>query len=181
METHSGVSRSHLDLSCNLAHVGLIQVHAPEDALVVRAKDADQVPDAGADDALEVLVGDGVSLSAPRSHSDPSLGPGALAVVIGQRVPQDAIEPSNGSLLAWKRLRVFDPLHERSLEDVFRVVARADSLLEEGKKPAMILEEDRKGFQSAIPCLSRQQVVNVSGGETEIGMSRTMLASTVTA
>jgi hypothetical protein len=67
------------------------------------------------------------------------------------------------------------------LEDVFRVVPRADWRLEEGKKPPMILDEDRKGVQSALPGLPGQQVVNVSGGETEIGTSRTMLASTVTA
>jgi hypothetical protein len=181
VETHSGISRSQLELPRSLGDVDLIEVHPPEDALVVGAQDADQIADADADDALEALVSPGASSSAPRDLSEPSVGPGALAIVVGQRVSQDAIEPGDRSLLARKRLPVLDPFHERGLEDVFRVVPRADSLLEKGKKPPMILNEDRKGFQSAIPRLGHQQVVNVSGGETEIGTSRTMFASTVTA
>lgn len=142
VQPHPGVTGCDACLRREVADAEAIEVHPADRRSVLRFEGFDQRQDALADHRLQLTVG---SVRIFRFGSEPiertplSTLP---AVVIGDSISKDAVEPGSSRGRAPEGRSVVEAPDERFLEDVFRFVPGSHPPLQERQKARMVVHQD---------------------------------------
>lgn len=125
VKADTGIPGGETQLVRDCAHPGVLEVHSAEDTCVLGAQHPHELRHAAADHPLERGIGARLRSDAPRAGRG-LLVTSAPAVVIGDGVPKQPVEPGDRPLPVADRASAFEALSERRLEDVFGVLARTN-------------------------------------------------------